>query len=257
MSSERIDPLPYTRPPIMSLAGAITLCRVVAESCPASMPEPVKEAAGRLATIADAAQKAHAARLKAIAKTGGEDPRTVDKVTDRSWSALRGRLEMYTLLPVETYPDAGRAREILEGLFGELGLAFLKERYPEQYTIAESLLRRIDGEGMASDIERLAGSDFLQNVRLQHEAYGKVVTSMLSRERAVAEDLSEHLKAMGQALVDFAMNVLASVDRDDPESLVAARIALRPIDVFRRSTQARATKLDTDATSPEGSSIDT
>ena len=41
-------------------------------------------------------------------------------------------------------------------------------------------------------------------------------------------------------LVDYATKVIASVDRDEPATIKAACAALRPIDVFREGTQARA-----------------
>jgi len=49
----------------MTLAGGITLCRVVANACPTTMPAFVKKGAARLAEVAEEAQKAHIARKKA------------------------------------------------------------------------------------------------------------------------------------------------------------------------------------------------
>ncbi len=240
MSQTPPDPSVYVRPPVMTVAGGITLCRVVVDASPATMPAFVKKAATRLVEVAEAAQVAHTARKKALAKGGEEDARVVDKAGDNSWGALRGRLQMYALLPEATYPDAKRANEIVASLFGESGLSFLTERYPEQHAIAESILRRIDGESLAEDINRIAGKDFLENVRAQHIAYGNMVAAMLKRENALSEDLSEHVHMMGQALVEYATKVLASVDRDKLATIKAAYVALRPIDVFRDAAQAHA-----------------
>lgn len=245
------DPSLYVRPPVMTLAGGITLCRVVANACPPTMPAFVKKGAAHLAEAAEEAQKAHVARKKALGQSN-DDAQSIDKWADRSWSALRGRLEMYTLLPPETYPDARRAKEIVESLFDETGLSFLTQRYPEQYAIASTYLRSIDEEGLASDIDRLAGADFLANVRMQHNAYGTMVTRMLERENALGDDLSEHVRAMGQALVEYATKVLASMDRDHPATIQAALVALRPIDVFREKTQTRPANPNEPAPTPEG-----
>jgi len=206
------------------------------------MPAFVKKACKRLLEVAETAQAAHTARKKALAKGGDDDARSVDKAGDNSWGALRGRLENYALLAATIYPDAIRAAEIVTSLFGESGLLFLTQKYPEQHAIAESILRRIDSESMAADIDRLAGKEFLENVRVQHILYGKMVGTLLQRENALAEDLAEHVRAMGQELVEYATKVLASVDRDDPVTIKAACTALRPIDVFRESSQARVSR---------------
>jgi hypothetical protein len=237
----------------MTVAGGITLCRVVAAACPATMPAFVKKAATRLVEVAEAAQVAHTARKKSLAKGSEEDSRVVDKAGDNSWGALRGRLQMYALLPETTYPDAKRAGEIAASLFGESGLSFLTEKYPEQYAIAESILRRIDGESMADDIDRIAGKEFLENVRTQHVAYGNMVAAVLKREIGLSEDLSEHIDHLGQALVEYATKVLASVDRDTPETIISAQTALQPIDVFRDAAQAHASSGGHAAETPEGS----
>ncbi|MRG95365.1 hypothetical protein [Polyangium spumosum] len=239
MSPSPLDPAIYARAPVMTVEGAITLSRVVADACPKTMSSSVKKGAKRLVDTAEAAQVAYTARKKALTRGSDEDSRPVDRAGDNSWSALRARIQAYTLLPEATYPDARRAADILAELFGEAGLSFLTESYPEQYAIAESVLRRIDGEGFATDIERIAGKEFLDNVRTQHVAYGKMVASMLQREAALAEDLGAHVRAMGEALVDYATRVLATVERDEPETITRARKALRPIDAFREATQKR------------------
>ncbi|HRI68661.1 MAG TPA: hypothetical protein PK156_30745 [Polyangium sp.] len=254
MALETPDPALYSRSPKMTIEGGMTLCRVLADACPASMPAAVKKAAKRLFEVAEAAQFAYTLRRKTMGKTGPDDARPVDRNADNSWGALRSRLQAYAMLPREAYPDAQRAVEILFSLFGEAGLSFLTESYPEQYAIADSVIRRIDAEGLAADIDHLAGREFLENVRTQHTAYGKMVQSVLQREDALTDDLSEHVRAMGQEIVDYATKVLASIDRDKPATVTAARTALRPIDAFREATQRRAASYPPPApqTNPEG-----
>jgi len=240
MTIEIPDPALYFRPPKMTVEGGITLCRVIADACPAAMSASTQKAAKRLVEVAEAAQVAYTLRRKSLGKITVDDARPIDRGADNSWSALRTRLQAYAMLPQETYPDAKRAVEILYALFGESGLSFLTESYPEQYAIADSVIRRIDEEGFAADIDRLAGKEFLENVRTQHAAYGKMVQAVLQREEAIADDLGDHLRAMGQEIVDYATKVLASIDRDVPATITAARTALRPIDAFREGTQRRA-----------------
>lgn len=240
MALETPDPINYAHAPRMTVEGGMTLCRVLADACPASMNASVKKAAKRLSEVAETAQFAYTLRRKALGKNTVDDARPIDRGADNSWGALRTRLQAYAMLPRETYPDAQRAVEILYSLFGEAGLSFLTESYPEQYAIADSVIRRIDGEGLAADIDRLAGTQFLENVRTQHGAYGKMVQTVLQREETLTDDLNEHVRAMGQEVVDYATKVLASIDRDKPATITIARTALRPIDAFREATQRRA-----------------
>ncbi len=255
MALETPDPINYVHAPRMTVEGGMTLCRVLGDACPASMPASVKKAAKRLFEIAEAAQFAYTLRRKTVGKSTIDDTRPIDRGADNSWGALRTRLQAYAMLPRETYPDAQHAVEILYSLFGESGLSFLTESYPEQYAIADSVIRRIDGEGLATDIDRLAGTQFLENVRTQHATYGKMVQSVLQREDVLTDDLTEHVRAMGQGVVDYATKVLASIDRDKPATISAARSALRPIDAFREATQRRAASLPPQAppATPEGS----
>jgi hypothetical protein len=239
MALETPDPSNYAHAPRMTVEGGMTLCRVLADTCPASMSAGVKKAAKRLGEVAEAAQFAYTLRRKTLGKSAPDDARPIDRNADNSWGALRGRLQSYAMLPHETYPDAKRAVEILYSLFGEAGLSFLTESYPEQYAIADAVIRRIDSEGLVVDIDRLAGKEFLENVRVQHTAYGKMVKAVLQREETLTDDLNEHVRAMGQ---EIATKVLASIDRDKPATIAAARTALRPIDAFREATQRRVSQ---------------
>ncbi len=109
-------------------------------------------------------------------------------------------------------PDAGLA--VIESLITELSTAAGLSIQCACGPVAPHPL--IDGESLAEDINRIAGKDFLKNVRAQHIAYGNMVAAMLKRENALSEDLSEHVRVMGQELVEYATKVLASVDRDKP-----------------------------------------
>ncbi len=240
MALETPDPRNYAHAPQMTVEGGITLCRVLADASPTTISSSVKKAVKRLQEVAEAAQFAYTLRRKALGKTAPEDARPIDRNADNSWGALRARLQAYAMLPRDTYPDAQRAVEILHSLFGESGLSFLTESYPEQYAFADTVIKRIDGENLATDIDRLTGKEFLENVRTQHAAYGNMVKAVLQREEALTDDLNDHVRAMGQEIVDYSMKVLASIDRDKPATIMTARAALRPIDAFREATQRRA-----------------
>jgi hypothetical protein len=77
-----------------------------------------------------------------------------------------------------------------------------------------------------------------------------MVQAVLQREEAITDDLGEHIRVMGQEIVDYSTKVLASIDRNKPATTAAARTALRPIDAFREATQRRT---QVPPAKPEGS----
>lgn len=234
-----IDPSQYARPPVINLENGIALCRALVDACPKSMPASVKKAAKKLADMTDKAQAALALRQKALGKVSDEDVRFVDQAGDSSWGALRTRLLGYAELPVSEYPDAKRARELVTILFAADGLSFLKETYPVQWSTADTILKRIDEDTLGKDIDRIAGKEFLENVRKRHASYGAMVKGLLAREAAAGVNLSEQVRTLGRAIVEYATKVCASADDDDAESITTARAALRPLDAFREANARR------------------
>ncbi len=240
MEQELFDPSIYVRPPVMSLEGGIALCRSLIDACPTSMPKSVKSGAQKLGRAADRAQTALALRQKALGTISDEDARVIDQLGDSSWGSLRGRLVSYSVLPVGEYPDAARAGELVTILFHTDGLNFLKEAYPVQWTTADTILKRIDEEGLQPDIDRIAGKEFLENVRKRHQHYGAMVKGLLTRSQGENVNLSEEIRALGSAIVSYATKVCATVDEDEPATIVAARAALRPLDLFREANARRS-----------------
>ncbi|UQA62468.1 hypothetical protein [Polyangium aurulentum] len=232
----------------MTAEAGIALCRALVAASSKTFPAPITKAAKKISDTADKAQAALALRQKALGKVSEDDIRLVDQAGDASWGALRMRLLGYAELPVAKYPDAKRAAELVINLFGPDGLSFLKETYPVQWSTADTILKRIDDEGLQKDLDRIAGKDFLANVRAQHQAYGAMVQSVLLREQAETVNLADHVRAMGRAIVEYATKVCASADEDDADTVTAARAALRPLDAYRESAARRSS---TSASSPE------
>ncbi len=223
----------------MSLEGGIALCRSLVDACPASMPKSVMKGAQKLAASADKAQTALALRQRTLGILSDEDARVVDQSGDSSWGALRGRIINYAALPMDEYPDAVRAGELMTILFNTEGLTFLKEAYPVQWTTADTILKRIDEDGLQADIDRIAGKEFLENVRKRHQHYGQMVKGMLMRAEGEAVNLSSEIRALGRAIVEYATKVCATVEDDDPATVAPACEALRPLDLFREAAARR------------------
>lgn len=234
---EEIDPSLYTRPPVISLASGISLGKALLAALPTGMPASVKKAADRLRTTVDMAESAWVARQRADQAVGEESTRAIDLILDQAWSALRSRLIGYAQLWVEDHPKAPRAAEIDRLLFSEGGLGFLKTSYPEQAALMAALLRRIDEEGLAKELDDLCGPEFLRNVKKLQPRYEAMVQAMLRRGGG-GPDLGTQVRAIGRAIVGYATRVVASVEEDDAKSVARAREALRPLDVYRASYPA-------------------
>lgn len=235
MSNEVFDPAPYTNPPRMTLESGIALARALVAACPQSMPTRIHKAAQKLAGATDLAQAKLALRQKALGSISEDDKRAIDQAADGSWGALRSRLSAYSMLPTNEYPDAQRATELLTILFADSGLSFLIESYPVQWTTADTLLQRIQKDNLAADIDRIAGPDFLDNIRKRHARYGQMIQHSLVKSLELQVDLSDELRVLGHAIVAYATKICAHVDEDDKDSLAEARAALQPIDLFREA----------------------
>ncbi|MBK9264528.1 MAG: hypothetical protein IPM54_32680 [Polyangiaceae bacterium] len=251
MTTDAFDPSPYTSAPRMTLESGIVLARALVTACPQSMPARVHKAAQKLAGSTDKAQAKLALRQKALGSVSEEDKRVVDQAGDGSWGALRSRLSSYAMLPAAEYPDAKRAGELTTILFNDQGLSFLTESYPVQWATADTILKRIDDDGLQTDIDRIAGPEFLDNIRKRHAKYGAMVQSILIKADQAHVDLGAEVRALGSAIVAYATKVCAHVEDDDAKTIAEARAALQPIDLHREATSKRST------TTPETPSPET
>jgi hypothetical protein len=248
----------YTRAPSFRLAGGITLAHALIDACPRSAPANVKKACKKLKGLTETAQAVLADRRREMSSSSEEDSRIVDREADASWGALRLRLRAYSMLPIERFPLAKRASELDTLLFGMEGLEFLKDDYFSQNATMGVILKQINDHKMQKDIDMIAGPEFLQQIRDVMLRYQSMVNDKLRRDNTSGPNLTEHVRALQAAIVEYATKVAAMVDDDEPESIRAAQSALRPIEAHReaaadRRSAAPATKtLETEGSAPEG-----
>ena len=227
------DPSLYVNAPTISATSGIALARALVDDCPKGAPAAVKKAAQKLAKVADQAQTALAIRSKEVGTITEEAARSIDEEADHSWTALRDRLKAYAALPVARFPRAARAAELVQILFSDGGLDFLKQQYPAQKTHMAMLLERIDSEKLAADIAELAGSEFLAQLRDVQPRYEDMVRRYYRRADSSMVNLREEVQSLQRAIVRYANQVTASVDEDEPKTEALARKALNAIDVHR------------------------
>lgn len=248
MAEPIFDPSIYTSIPVASLSTLRVLARTLVKTAPRGLAALTQRSLSRLEKLAHKAEAAQAARQRTLSDTP-DDVRAIDLAADRSIAAIRQRLEAYASLPVEDFPRTERAQELLIVLFPE-GLGFLKLPYIEQLAEMEVLLKRIDDEALAADLDALCGPEFLRNFRTVLPRYRAMVQAGLQRADG-GEDLAEHRLKLGAAIVDYATKVAATYDEEDPKSAERIRAALRPIDVLREQISRRTGAGNEDPSDPD------
>ena len=249
MSDPTFDPFSYIRTsPIMSIETGILLARTLYSAMPKTMPPLVKKAAAKLARVADTAQAALLQRQREQAASPAETPRDIDIAADQVWSALRDILEALSRLPAK-YERAQKAKRLLGEVFPE-GTGFLRLSYGEQYVTMDTLLKRIDSEGLAKLIDAVVGPELLQEIRSVHPRYEAMLSRRL-KDAGPADSLREHLRLLQRSILEYTTAVATTVDSDDPSTIAPAREAFRPIDNYREQLPTIKRPGPTDPADPQ------
>ncbi len=229
----------YTRAPVINAQNGITLARSLADASPKEAPDHVLKSRKKLIAAADSAASALTARRRRLGAVSEEDARAVDALADSLFGALRMRIQGYAALPGAEYPLAPKAAEIDARLFGQDGLSFLTLSYSSQSAAMATVLQLIEEDNLRKEIDQIAGKEFLQAIRAVLPRYEAMAKARLT---AADEDVSlkEQVRALANAVVDYATKVLGMIDNDHPETLDVVRAALRPIDAHREATARRA-----------------
>lgn len=158
--------------------------------------------------------------------------RPLGKRVDDGWGGLHGTLESQARFVGE--PTAAIAQRILDRLFKN-GTAFLKESYEAEFLEGETLLARIDKEGMAAEIDSLVGEHGLRYVRSAQEGMGDGLgLGDVEVERADTQALATSLSALAVAIADYIRVLAGETDEDDEKSVARfIRAVVEPIEQHR------------------------
>ncbi len=225
--AEDFDPTPYVRPPILDVPSGVALGVALLAAVPKPRPDNVDKAAKKL--------RKDTLALQAVWAKSDESPRVTDKRKadmriDNAWGILLDRLESYASLPVEDFPKAARARELLDSIAPDR--EFLKLPYGAEWAESDKRLTKITDKGLAADVDALAGPEFLVELRRSHEAYGIAIGVTKSSAVPTAVNLAEPLRTLSRSIARYGVAVAGMVD-DSPETLAIVRKALRPLDDYR------------------------
>lgn len=239
MVEDTFDPSIYARAPKLDVANGVALSIQLLATVPAKPTPAVKKAAQKLRKNTIKLQEAWKERDR-IEKPA--DPRPVDVMADAAMGRLVSRIEDYAGLAADQYPLAERAGEIMAALFPDL--EFLRYDYNSQWAETQKRLERIDEEDFAKDIDRIAGPEFLAEVRRIHALYGAAIGVTQARGKAEAPSLAAPLRDVSASIAAYAIQLAAvymDADTDD-SARRAVRAALAPLDDYRIGAARRGAR---------------
>lgn len=244
-----LDPVTYAHAPSITVSTGITLATALVDACPKNAPANVKKAAVYLKSIADLARADLADRNRALGTFPDEDSRALDNEADRCWGGFRLCIQGKAMLRPDLYPKARLAAELDAKLFAQ-GTEFLKAEYASQSSSMAVLLQRIDDDKLEKDINSVVGPDFLTAIRDVQPRYEAMVKERLRRDTASGQNLTERVRTIQNAIVNYASKVVGSVEHDDPATAESARVALLPIVNHREAAAAAQRPAPAAATDP-------
>ncbi len=235
--TEHFDPTVYMSSPRLDVPSQIALGRQLLAVAPTELPKSAEVCKRGLLEATRALEDGY--RL-----TQTEDPRQlkrpVDLKADNTWSSLKGRLDPYVWLDEERFPEASRAKVLLQKLFPD-GLAFLRLEYGAQWAEANWRMKCIAEERLDPELRKLCGDVFVDELLHWHKEYGKMVGVVAPKPggKPTSEprpNLSDLRRQAGQAVVAWQAQLVALHLSGHP----TARAALLPTDEYREKLAAPA-----------------
>jgi hypothetical protein len=246
MAADTFDPSTYNRPPILNAATGFALAKALIAAMPKGAPDMIRRSAKLVRDHTVELQSAWIAQDNAPKE---EDRRRTDLWIDSAWSALAGRIDSYCLLPKDTHPLVVRAQQVRDHLIGQEGLAFLNTAYDVEWAESDKRIRKIEELGLAKDIDKIAGKEFLENLLAAHDVYGKVVGTTEAKTGVTKASLAGPLRNLQVAIGRYARQWAAAAE-DSDELTAKARTALAPIDRLRERQASGGASSDDSELSP-------
>lgn len=250
MSSSTFDPAAYQRAPVLSVATAIALVDGLSIARFRSAPPLARKTLAKL--VEARARLVEAVRARNHTPTPVRPPQEVDTAADRAWRAVRSYLAGYLDLDPKFAPEQSVAADLDALFFGDGGLAFTALQWVNQRKAMHDRLDALEARGLSEAFVRIVGEPCAKNLRAAVKDYDAMVLAEL---QSVPDDDASFLplvRDVQRLAVDYARYIAATVDDDDPETVIAARRALAPIDNIRDlgARSAPATAREPDPTPP-------
>ena len=252
-----LDTTPYHSVPELPLQTLVVLTHALAALTPETAPAYVDGARAKMVESASEAEAAMIAKLRARGTDSLVADLALDAAVDELWTLLHQRIHGWTLFErasldflldadlnfEQARAKAKRASALSERLFGEGDLAMLGRNYTEQAQLMRHLLGRIETEGLAADIDALAGPELLPMLRASQSEYEAMIIRRDTQAPAPGSDLRALRTRLRRRVLTYAALVLTMLDESQPklEQLVAD--ALEPM--IRFSTPPPVTLSET------------
>lgn len=270
---ETFDPTPYQRAPRGNVRGILSLSRSLAELAPRDRSDTIARTAVALDHVIAEVEDGLTVRRRESAPTDVSDELALDGCTDALWAAVRNGLEAkvsfaHPGLSVvlakhgkrsatatalrQGQEQATRARTLATKLFGAEGLAFTQQTYPVQAESMREILRLIEEDGLADELDALLGPHLLVALRACQAEYETMVEARMSRDARKTTDLARLRGKLQRAISRYCSAVLTLLDENEPDTLTLVLGALRPLEVHRaQMIAAKPASPGDDATNEE------
>lgn len=251
---ETFDPSLYQRMGRLDAIEALALGRALVDLHPKGVSPQLDRIAGKLVDLVSEGEAMLTTRRREAVPTDHSPDLWLDALADTLWSMFRNRLDGWSVFEhramasvLQPYAKrssiavalslarqkAERARGLSVRLFGAEGLAFIRLPYPAQAQSMASILRLIEEDGLASEIDELAGPEIMVALVACQAQYEAMVKARMSRN----DRRSVHFGILGgklrRLLSRYVNAVLTLLDEDDPDSLDLVLTALQPVEVLR------------------------
>jgi hypothetical protein len=221
--AERFDRHAYDLP-VLDLAEAVALASALLASRPAKPNAVIVEETKRLTAARDRArsvQKAH----------GGNGPstdaRAYDVQMDRAWATFVRRIQDHVELPG---PRIGAAADAVRIFTIVSDLSILKLNFLAEFAQIGARLDALKREGLLEVAGRLAGPVFVEEVLRCHGEYGQALGLMpAGAEGDAIIDRGEARNALGEAISEYAVQIMAQARAGQHDSWTPVQRALEPI----------------------------
>jgi hypothetical protein len=251
---DTFDPTPYQRAPRGNVQGILALSQALVESRPEGASEAVERMAAKLGVVIAETESGLTARRRESAPADFSQEVELDGFADVMWGALRSGLELWrafehpglaTVVQAQKQRSAvaialraGQnkakvARGLAGKLFGSEGLAFTQTTYPEQAVSMATILRLIEEDGLAAEVDTVVAPEILVALTACQPLYEAMVETRMTRTDRKSSDLAVLRTKLQRAISLYCMAVLAMLDESKPETLERVIGALQPIDVYR------------------------
>ncbi|MEP7125241.1 MAG: hypothetical protein ABJE95_30200 [Byssovorax sp.] len=240
--TKTFDGSKYLQVPRLDLLQAFSLAIALLSAVPRDAGAGSRRAAKALRAATVILQKLWSARQRSLSTVKTVDKAAADNRIDVAWGALKMRISGCAMLPQAASPRVAIA-EVLEKKLFPAGMAFLKAPMEAEWAVSDELITRIDNDKLAAEIDDVAGPEYLVEIRAAHIAYGEALG--ITKAHVVANDVAallEPMRAVISAIGDYALQIVATVDRSDPATITAAKNALLPLDRYRENAARRSAK---------------